>query len=78
MVQKKRILAYGLETILVIICQEYGYFLPLYPKNMHMTKLKSYGLTALPDKISTCPSIDFFTGLLVATLIQIYNKKRAR
>lgn len=45
---------------------------------MYVTKLKSYGLTALADKISTCSSIDFITGLLVATFIQIYNEKRAR
>lgn len=42
---------------------------------MHMSKLKSYELAALADKISTCPSIEFITGLLVATFIQIYNEK---
>lgn len=44
-------------------------------KNLPEAKLKSLGLMALAQEISTQPSIDYVIWLSVATLIHIWNEK---
>ena len=45
------------------------------PQILPETKLKSCGLMALVEKISSQPNIDYVMWLLVITLMKIYNEK---
>ena len=45
------------------------------PKSLSETKVKSFGLIPLAEEVLIQSSIDSVVLLLVATLIQIYNKK---
>lgn len=47
----------------------------MFKKNLPKTKLKSYGLRALAEKISRQPIIGCAAWLLVAMRTQIYNER---
>lgn len=72
---QRRILACGLETVLVIFGEERGCFLSL-SESLPDAEGKSFGLIPLAERSLKNSLVSLVLWLLKFTLVKIYNEKR--